>query len=152
MSRSTIAPVKQPTANEAALARDASERLMEYVSNGVPEMKVVVNGDTSESMSLPPSAIRILIEGLAEIGKGNAVRLVPQHSELTSQEAADLLNLSRPYVVRLLDAGTIPSHKVGTHRRVRLDDVLAYKQKSDADRLDALKTLAAEAQELDMGY
>ncbi len=100
-----------------------------------------------------PYRVRIiLIEGFSEIEKRNAVRLVPQRAELTTQEAADLLNLSGPCVVRLLDEGKIPSHKVGTHRRVRLDDVLAYKQESDANRLDALKNLVAEAQELEMGY
>jgi excisionase family DNA binding protein len=144
--------VGQPTRKEAALARDASERLNQVMAKGGSEVKLVVEGRPLEGVALPPSVVRILIEGLSEIGKGNAVRLVPQHADLTTQEAADLLNLSRPYVVRLLDEGKIPSHKVGTHRRVRLDDVLAYKQESDADRLDALKNLVAEAQELNMGY
>jgi excisionase family DNA binding protein len=65
---------------------------------------------------------------------------------------ADLLNLSRPYVLRLLDEGKLPSHKVGLHRRVRLDDLLAYNKKSDADCLDALRNLVDEAEELGMGY
>ena len=109
-------------------------------------------GASTEPIALPHSAAKFLIEGLAELAKGNDVRLLPVHTELTTQEAAALLNLSRPYVVRLLDGGKIPSHRVGTHRRVRLDDVLAYKRELDADRLDALKKLVAEAQELDMGY
>lgn len=142
----------QPTPKEAALARDTNQRLIEHVSKKGSEVKVVVDGRTLESVTLPPSAVRILIAGLTEIGKGNAVRLVPQHTELSTQEAADILNLSRPYVVRLLDEGKIPSHKVGTHRRVRIDDVLTYKKKSDADRLDALKNLVDEAQELGLGY
>jgi excisionase family DNA binding protein len=142
----------KPTPKESAVARDTSERLNQFMAKGGSEVKLVLEGRTLEGMALPPSVVRILIESLSEIGKGNAVRLVPQHAELTTQEAAELLNLSRPYVVRLLDEGKIPSHKVGTHRRVRLDDVLAYKQESDADRLDALKNLVAEAQELDMGY
>jgi excisionase family DNA binding protein len=144
--------IGQPTPEEAAFARDSSERINRFMAKGGAEVKLVVEGGTLEGVALPPSAVRILIEGLSAIGKGNAVRLVPQHAELTTQEAADLLNLSRPYVVRLLDESKIPSHKVGTHRRVRLDDVLAYKQESDADRLDALKMLVAEAQELNMGY
>jgi excisionase family DNA binding protein len=144
--------IGQPSVKEAALARESSERLREQVGKNGQEVKLVINGQTLDGVKLPESAVRILIAGLAEIGKGNGVRLVPHHAELSTQEAAEILNLSRPYVVRLLDDGKIPSHKVGTHRRVRIDDVLAYKRKSDADRLDALKNLVDEAQELDMGY
>ena len=141
----------QPTAKEAALARESSAQLTECLATGA-EIKILVGGRPLEGVTLPASAVRLLLDGLSEIGKGHAVRLLHQHAELTTQEAAELLNLSRPYVVRLLDEGKMPSHKVGTHRRVRLDDVLAYKRESDADRLDALKNLVAEAQELGMGY
>jgi len=144
--------IGQPTEKEAALARESGKRLQEQVSKNGQDIKLVVNGRTLDGVKLPESAVRILIAGLTEIGKGNAIRLVPQHTELSTQEAAEILNLSRPYVVRLLDEGKIPSHKVGTHRRVRIDDVLAYKRLSDSDRLDALKNLVEEAQELDMGY
>lgn len=144
--------IGQPTAKEAALARESGELLQKQVRKRGQDVKLVINGQTLESVNLPESAVRILIAGLTEIGKGHGVRLVPQHAELTTQEAAEILNLSRPYVVRLLDDGKIPSHKVGTHRRVRIDDVLAYKLKSDADRLDALKTLVEDAHELEMGY
>lgn len=107
--------VGQPTPKEAALARESGERLVAHVTKGA-QVTVAVDGRTLEGVTLPASVVRILIEGLSEIGKGHAVRLVPQHAELTTQEAADLLNLSRPSVVRLLDDGKIPSHKVGTPR------------------------------------
>ena len=142
-----------PTTNhDLALARDSGERLARAVSTTPNASLTISVGNSNDRITLPPSAAKLLIDGLAELAKGHDVRLLPVHAELTTQEAAELLNLSRPYVVRLLDDGKIPSHKVGTHRRVRLDDVLAYKRVLDADRLDALKKLVAEAQELDMGY
>jgi excisionase family DNA binding protein len=144
-------PVTTPV-QDSTLARESGERLARAVSGQAhPELKLSVGG-TAEEITLPPSAAKLLIDGLAELAKGHDVRLLPVHAELTTQEAAELLNLSRQYVVRLLDDGKIPSHKVGTHRRVRVADVMAYKQTLDADRLDALKKLVAEAQDLDMGY
>ena len=140
------------TTHDLALARDSGERLARAVSTTPNASLTISVGTSSDAITLPPSATKLLIDGLAELAKGHDVRLLPVHAELTTHEAAELLNLSRPYVVRLLDDGKIPSHKVGTHRRVRLDDVLAYKSELDADRLDALKKLVAEAQELDLGY
>ena len=140
------------TTHDLALARDSGERLARAVSTTPNASLTISVGTSSDPITLPPSAAKLLIYGLAELAKGHDVRLLPVHAELTTHEAAELLNLSRPYVVRLLDDGKIHSHKVGTHRRVRLDDVLAYKSELDADRLDALKKLVAEAQELDLGY
>ncbi len=148
----TATPTENRNPSDAALARESGERLARAISGTKqPELKISVGG-TADSIRLPPSAAKWLIDGLSELAKGHDVRLLPVHSELSTQEAAELLNLSRQYVVRLLDDGKIPSHKVGTHRRVRLDDALAYKRELDADRLDALKKLVAEAQELDLGY
>ena len=145
-------PIERNTSRDSALARDSGERLAQAVSSTPNAALTISVGTSSEPITLPHSAAKLLIDGLAELAKGNDVRLLPINAELTTQEASELLNLSRPYVVRLLDGGKIPSHKVGTHRRVRLDDVLAYKRELDADRLNALKKLVAEAQELDMGY
>ncbi len=104
------------------------------------------------SVSIPTSALRLLLDVLTEIGQGNAVSIIPIHAELTTQEAADVLNVSRPFLVQLLEKGDIPFHKIGTHRRVRYQDVIAYKNRIDAERRKALDELAAQAQELGMGY
>ena len=148
----TTTSTQDKSSCDSELARDSGERLAQAVSSTPNAALTISVGASTEPIALPHSAAKLLIEGLAELAKGNEVRMLPVHAELTTQEASELLNLSRPYVVRLLDGGKIPSYKVGTHRRVRLDDVLAYKRELDDDRLDALEKLVAEAQELDMGY
>jgi excisionase family DNA binding protein len=89
---------------------------------------------------------------LTELAKGNAVTLMPHHAELTTQEAADLLNVSRPYLVGLLDSGQLPHHKVGTHRRVRFSDLMTFKRRRDAESELALRELTALSQDLKLGY
>ena len=103
-------------------------------------------------LTVPMSALRLFQHLLAELSNGNAVTLIPTHSELTTQQATDLLNVSRPYVVKLLDEGRMPSRTVGKYRRVRFDDLMAYKRKDDEARAKVLDQLTAEAQELGLGY
>jgi excisionase family DNA binding protein len=148
----TVDPVA-PTEAEAELAKESGRRLAHYL--GASEdlrLQILENGKRGEMVSVPVSAVRLLIRILMEMGQGNAVTLIPVHAELTTQQAADLLNVSRPYLVKLLEEGKIPHRTVGKYRRVRFDDLMAYKRKDDAARAKVADQLAAEAQELDMGY
>ena len=101
---------------------------------------------------LSEGAFGLLLKILTEMSKGNGIMVIPVHAELTTQQAADFLNVSRPYLIGLLTNGEIPFRKVGRHRRVRLEDIMNYKQQIEEKRLEVLDELAAQAQELNMGY
>ena len=106
----------------------------------------------SPLLQLPPKILRLFAELLGSLAQGKAVSIVPKELEITTQEAAMFLNVSRPYFVRLLEAGKIPFHKVGTHRRVRFEDVVRYKEERRKVSQEALQQLVDQAQELGMGY
>ncbi len=144
--------VVTPTEADAALAKESVGRLAAHLGDVDGLRLHVGSGHRSEELVLPASALRLLVRALTELGRGNAVTLTPLHAELTTQQAADLLNVSRPHLIKLLDEGSVPSRKVGTHRRVRLEDLLAYKREFQAKRQAALEELAALSQDLDMGY
>ena len=104
------------------------------------------------SLVLTPELARLFQELLGALLRGEAVRIVPLEAELTTGQAAELLGVSRPYLVRLLEEGKIPHHKVGTHRRVRARDLLAYLEASRKRGRELLDELIGEAQELGLGY
>lgn len=108
--------------------------------------------DKPHSLVLPTSALRLLVDILGELAIGNAVKVVPIHAELTSQEAADLLNVSRPHLVKMLEEGAIPFTKTGRHRRIRFSDLMAFKQRREDESQEAMDALAQQAQELGLGY
>lgn len=103
-------------------------------------------------MTVPPLVVNLLVEFLRQIASGNALGILPVRKEVTTQEAAELLNVSRPFVISLLQKGEIPFRMVGSHRRIPLTPLLAYKHKTDAARDKALDFLAAQAQELKLRY
>jgi excisionase family DNA binding protein len=143
-----------PTEADAILARESSRRLSTHKLGRRSSVRIQLLGDADqdEIISVPTSALRLFLHLLTEMSQGNAVTLIPTHAELTTQQAADLLNVSRPYLVKLLDEKKIPSRTVGKYRRVRFDDLMAYKQKDDDARAKILDQLTADAQELGMGY
>jgi excisionase family DNA binding protein len=143
-----------PTEADAQLARESSRRLATHKLGRRSSVQIQVQGDgkDAETVTVPASALRLFLHVLTEMSQGNAVTLIPTHAELTTQQGADLLNVSRPYLVKLLDEGKIPCRTIGKYRRVRFDDLMAYKRKDDEARAKVLDQLTAEAQELGMGY
>lgn len=139
-----------PTEREAELATESSRLLSQMDGTDNQEFRVRV-GDNVE-LCLPSAVKTLLIHLLTEMSKGNAVTIIPVHAELTTQEAAAILNVSRPYLISLLKKGEIPFHKVGTHRRVKYSDLSTYKDRREHAREAAMQELADQAQELDMGY
>jgi len=144
-----------PTPDEAILAQESSRRLSRFVSTKrkkLLQLRIQPDDAPEETVSIPESAFRLLNEILTQMAKGNAVTLIPVHAELTTQQAADILNVSRPFLVEQLEKGVIPYRKVGTHRRIFFKDLMDFKEAMIRNRLKALEKLAAQAQELGMGY
>lgn len=102
--------------------------------------------------SLTPLVVDLIFRTLVHIAKGNAVTIVPFHAELTTQQAADFLNISRPYLIQLLEKEKIPFRKVGRHRRILFEDLVKYKERSKAKGRSIRAQLTDEAQDLDIGY
>jgi excisionase family DNA binding protein len=137
-----------PTEHEQRLAREAAAALATPRVGDV-RLRVQVSKDGREAtVDLPAAVVRLLGEMLKEMGAGNAVAVVPVEAEVSTQQAADLLNVSRPYVVGLIDKGVLPARMVGTQRRLPLKDVLIYQAEQHAKRLEALAELSALDQEL----
>lgn len=141
--------VTNPTPEAARAAEVALRSLSGQV--GATSLRVRKAGRET-NVELPAEVLSVLVEVLGQIANGNGVRVVAVHAELTSQQAADILNVSRPHLVKVLESGAIPFHLVGTHRRVKLGDLLAYKARFEAEQDAALADLTAEAQKLGLGY
>lgn len=141
-----------PSPADAEVARASSEHLAAFLIRDRPLALRVTDADGQEAIELPASVGPLLVQILQDMAAGSTVAVLRKDAELTTQQAAKFLNVSRPFLVGLLEEGAVPFRKVGTHRRVRFEDVLRYKAATDTARRRALDELAADAQELDMGY
>lgn len=113
------------------------------------DIDIVIDGRTVE---VPKKALDLFMTILNTMAEGKVINVVASDSDVTTQQAADLLNVSRPHIVKLLDGGSIPFKKVGKHRRIKIKDLQKYDSEIQTMREITLKTLASQAQELDMGY
>lgn len=139
-----------PNEQESALAAESSRLLAGLIGRGDTAQLRLVDGD--QEITVPVSAIKMLVDILNQMAQGNAMSLVPIHAELTTQEAADFLNVSRPYVVKLIEQGELPCHKVGVRRRVLFKHLMEYKERRDQQSMEAVNALSQQAQDLGMGY
>jgi len=144
-----------PSKADSRLADESGRRLARFVTakrKAPLRVRIGPDGEPGETISIPVPAIRLLSHILSEMAKGNAVTLVPVDAELTTQQAAGVLNVSRPFVIEQMEKGAIPYRRVGTHRRVLFRDLAAYKHAIDQNRMQALEQLSALDQELGLGY
>ncbi|MGX6605408.1 excisionase family DNA-binding protein [Micromonosporaceae bacterium Da 78-11] len=149
MSAMAVSPVS-PDEESIAVAAEALPRVQDYLRRhaaGPAVVRVVDDGDGAE-LVVTRGAVELLARVLAHMANGHSVSVVPDHAELTTQQAAGLLNVSRPYLIGLLESGEIEFRKVGTHRRVQAGSLLDYKHRDDMRRRAAADELAQLAQDM----
>jgi excisionase family DNA binding protein len=129
-------PIALPESEESQI-----RELNRMLQGGAPALV----GADGERMPLPDTVFRLLKDIVRNMRLGRAIVLVPENQQLTTQRAADLLGVSRPHLIKLLEAGELPYHKAGSHRRIYLRDLVAYQKRRDAERKQALDRIAKEA-------
>ena len=146
----------EPSADDRRLASEmATGRwLKRHLSPQDQRSRVQIfeDGRSEEAVTLPKAALKLLDVILTEMARGNAVTVQAAEAELSPKQAADLLDVSRPFLIKLLESGAIISSKPGPDCRIPLRDLLRYKESMQRDRRAALDELVAEAQELGLGY
>ena len=139
-----------PTDEETERAKKFSRILAREFASA--ESVKIQREDSDESIEIPRQVFNVLMRLLSVMSEGKAFSLIPMDKELTTQQAADILNVSRPYLNKILDIGEIAHRKVGRNRRIRFSDLMEYKKSQEQKSKAALQELADQAQELDMGY
>jgi excisionase family DNA binding protein len=140
--------VELPTSQVIELAKESSRALAKYAGQDQVTLKITGEDGQSEDIILPGHIMEMLLKISTEMSQGKAISLIPVNAELTTQEGANMMNVSRPHLVKLLEQEVIPFHKVGTHRRIYLEDLITYIDEKSKARNKALDKLAALGQEL----
>jgi len=149
----TRAATKLPSARAKTQAAAALRAMTDLPGAARPgELRLAPRKGEEIGVTIPKEAFELLLEVLGQMANGNAVTVVPVHSELTTQQAAELINVSRPFLIGLLDSGKIPFRMVGAHRRVRLADLTAYQDADERQRRAFLDELTHDAQKHGLGY
>ena len=120
--------IRKPTNEEQRTALESYDALVSSLDQLRSEFPEIEIEETEEKIRIPVSALKLLARILKEISQGNPISIVPIATEITTQAAAELLGCSRPHVVKLLEEGKIPFTRVGKHRRIRYEDLAAYKK------------------------
>lgn len=136
-----------PNSEDQSVAAAGAAQLRSLASLDNIELSFVVAGE-KQRLKLPPVAFKMLVEVMTHLARGNAVTVAPVHLELTTQQAADILGVSRPFLVKLLEEGKIPFRRPHNHRRVRLQDLLEFKERENSLRQKALDELTALTEEM----
>ncbi|MCZ7560464.1 MAG: excisionase family DNA-binding protein [Burkholderiaceae bacterium] len=141
------------SARELEMARVAQRCIMEALdrSNAV-SIVLTSNGDEQPSVAVPPAALKLIGQLLGAMSEGRPVVLVPEKQELTTVEAANFLNVSRPFVIKEIEAGRLPHRMVGRHRRIAFEDLVAYERKMREKQRAALERMAENERELGLDY
>ena len=148
MTALALAPI-QPDESDINAAIEALPRIKSYLAEHADSViRLVVADDPQETLVVPRGAVELLARVLAHMAVGQGVSVVPTHAELTTQQAADLLNVSRPFLIGLLDAGEIEYRKVGKHRRIKAQSLLAYMARDDQERREAADELTRLNQDM----
>src|SRR5262249_53299861 len=140
----------EPGAMDAQVAARAVRRIKDYLMRQPEKTVIPVAGEigTEDALVLPREAVSLLAYILAQAAEGRGGSVIPSNAELTTQQAADMVNVSRPFLIGLLEAGTIPYRMVGKHRRITAEALMEYKRRDDLQRRTAADDLAALGQEL----
>jgi len=142
-----------PDQHDAEIAKESSRVLAPMLQGAGDVCLSITRADgTTGEVRIPGAAMRLLGSVLAEMAQGRAVSLIPLETEIGAQQAADILGVSRPYLVGLLEKGEIPFRMIGIQRSILFRDLMDYKARSDSDRRAALDELARLGQEMRLGY
>lgn len=144
--------VKLPSNEDIEQAKQSSRTLSKFHDSERVTMSIQASDGESETVILPGIVMQMLLDILADISQGKAISIIPYDAELSTQQAAHMLNVSRPFLVKLLEENKIPHRKVGTHRRVYVKDLIDYKDRIGQARKETLKELSQLSQSMDMGY
>lgn len=141
----------EPGVVDAEVASRALRRVRDYLEAadpGLEELEFLVEGGPGEALVLPRPAVEMFAHILAAMGRGQGAQVMPLHAELTTQQAAEHLNVSRPYLIGLLERGEIEYRLVGRHRRIRYEALVEYKRLNDAKRRQVVDELTRLGREL----